>query len=148
MTARPDRLHDDRRRFDHGRPPRHRDAFGPGAWISGGPLGVRTDRWPDPERHTRAAAGLLRRREYGVLGGRPVPSCPVTGRQRHHAAGAAPDGRSPAGADAIALVALAVLFGPLGVLLGTPLTVALYVAVNQPYLRDTLREDVDIPGES
>ena len=46
-----------------------------------------------------------------------------------------------------ALVALAVLFGPLGVLLGAPITVVLYVAVNQLYLRDTLHEDIDVPGE-
>ncbi|UUP18268.1 hypothetical protein NTH_02748 [Nitratireductor thuwali] len=45
-----------------------------------------------------------------------------------------------------ALLAFGVLFGPLGVLLGTPLTVILYVVVNQLYLRDTLQEDVDIPG--
>ncbi|MDZ5696709.1 AI-2E family transporter [Chelativorans sp. M5D2P16] len=45
-----------------------------------------------------------------------------------------------------ALLALGVLFGPLGVLLATPLTVVLYVAVNQLYLRDTLQEDVEIPG--
>lgn len=46
-----------------------------------------------------------------------------------------------------ALVALGLLFGPLGVLLGTPLTVVLYVAVTQLYLRDTLEEDVEIPGD-
>lgn len=46
-----------------------------------------------------------------------------------------------------ALVALAVLFGPLGVLLATPLTVVLYVAVNQLYLRDALGEDVELPGD-
>jgi predicted PurR-regulated permease PerM len=46
-----------------------------------------------------------------------------------------------------ALVALGILFGPLGVLLGTPLTVVLYVAVNQLYVRDTLGEDAEIPGE-
>jgi predicted PurR-regulated permease PerM len=40
-----------------------------------------------------------------------------------------------------------VLFGPLGVLLGTPLTVVLYVAVKQLYLRDTLGEKEDVPGE-
>ena len=46
-----------------------------------------------------------------------------------------------------ALLALGILFGPLGVLLGTPLTVVLYVAVNQLYLRDTLRQDINVPGE-
>lgn len=45
-----------------------------------------------------------------------------------------------------ALVALGVLFGPLGILLGTPLTVVLYVVVVQLYLRDTLQEDVKVPG--
>lgn len=46
-----------------------------------------------------------------------------------------------------ALVALAGLFGPLGVLLGAPLTVVIYVAVNPLYLRDALHEDVNVPGE-
>lgn len=46
-----------------------------------------------------------------------------------------------------ALLALSVLFGPLGLLLATPLTVVLFVAVKELYLRDTLRENTTIPGE-
>jgi len=46
-----------------------------------------------------------------------------------------------------ALLALGVLFGPVGVVLGTPLTVVLYVAVKQLYLRDTLQEPTEVPGE-
>ncbi len=45
-----------------------------------------------------------------------------------------------------AILALGALFGPLGVLLGTPLTVVLYGLVIQLYLRDTLGEDVSPPG--
>lgn len=46
-----------------------------------------------------------------------------------------------------ALVGLGILFGPLGVLLAAPLTVLLYVAVKQLYVRDTLGEKTDVPGE-
>ncbi len=46
-----------------------------------------------------------------------------------------------------ALVAFGVLFGPLGILLGTPLAVVLYVAVKQLYLREVLDEPVELPGE-
>ncbi|MCF6369895.1 AI-2E family transporter [Rhizobium halophilum] len=46
-----------------------------------------------------------------------------------------------------ALVALGTLFGPLGVLLGTPLTVVLYVVVKDLYLGETLHEDVKLPGK-
>ncbi len=46
-----------------------------------------------------------------------------------------------------ALLALSVLFGPLGLLLATPLTVVLFVAVKQLYVRDTLQQETDIPGE-
>jgi predicted PurR-regulated permease PerM len=46
-----------------------------------------------------------------------------------------------------ALVAFGVLFGPLGILLGTPLAVVLYVAVKQLYLREVLDEPVALPGE-
>lgn len=45
------------------------------------------------------------------------------------------------------LLPLAVLFGPIGVLFGTPLTVVIYVMVKQLYLRDTLNRDVAVPGE-
>ncbi|WP_342642164.1 AI-2E family transporter [Rhodoligotrophos ferricapiens] len=46
-----------------------------------------------------------------------------------------------------ALLAFGVLFGPLGVLLATPLTVVCFVMIKQLYLRDTLEERVKIPGE-
>lgn len=46
-----------------------------------------------------------------------------------------------------ALVGLGILFGPLGVLLAAPLTVVLYVAVKQFYVRDTLGEKTEVPGE-
>lgn len=46
------------------------------------------------------------------------------------------------------VLAMGVLFGPLGVLLGTPLTVVVYVAVKQLYLQDALDQKTDIPGAS
>lgn len=46
-----------------------------------------------------------------------------------------------------AVVALGVLFGPLGVILGTPLTIIVMVLVRQLYIRNTLGDDdVSIPG--
>jgi predicted PurR-regulated permease PerM len=47
-----------------------------------------------------------------------------------------------------ALVAFGVLFGPLGIVLATPLTVVSYVAVKQLYLRDALEEETSVPGEN
>lgn len=46
-----------------------------------------------------------------------------------------------------ALVAAGVLFGPLGVVLATPLAVISLVAVKSLYVRHTLGEDVEVPGE-
>jgi predicted PurR-regulated permease PerM len=46
-----------------------------------------------------------------------------------------------------ALLAFGLLFGPLGVILGTPMTVVLYVLVKQLYVRDALQEPSHIPGE-
>lgn len=47
-----------------------------------------------------------------------------------------------------AVVALGVLFGPLGVILGTPLTIIVMVMVRQLYIRNTLGDDnVSIPGQ-
>jgi predicted PurR-regulated permease PerM len=46
-----------------------------------------------------------------------------------------------------ALVAFGVLFGPLGIVLATPLAVLTYVAVKQLYVRDTLEEETSVPGE-
>ncbi len=45
------------------------------------------------------------------------------------------------------IVAFGVLFGPLGVILATPLTLVALVLVKSLYLRDALGEDVRIPGE-
>lgn len=46
-----------------------------------------------------------------------------------------------------AIVAIGGLFGFLGLLLATPLTVIGFIAVKQFYLRDTLRQNTSIPGE-
>lgn len=46
-----------------------------------------------------------------------------------------------------ATIGLGVLLGPLGLLLAFPLTVVADVAIRRLYLRDTLGEDVKIPGE-
>ena len=46
-----------------------------------------------------------------------------------------------------ALIAFGVLFGPLGILLATPLAVVAMVCVKVLYVRETLHEDVDVPGE-
>jgi predicted PurR-regulated permease PerM len=46
-----------------------------------------------------------------------------------------------------ALIAAGVLFGPLGVVLATPLAVVALVAIKLLYVRETLGEDVEIPGE-
>ena len=46
-----------------------------------------------------------------------------------------------------ALIAIGVLFGPLGVLLSTPLAVVIFVCVKQLYVRETLHEETEIPGE-
>ncbi len=46
-----------------------------------------------------------------------------------------------------AVIALGTLFGPLGILLATPLTVVLLVLVKQLYIRDTLHETTKLPGE-
>lgn len=44
------------------------------------------------------------------------------------------------------IVAFGVLFGPLGIVLGTPLAVLVHVLVKQLYLRDGLNEDVSVSG--
>jgi predicted PurR-regulated permease PerM len=46
-----------------------------------------------------------------------------------------------------AVVAMGVLFGPLGLLLGFPLAIVLDVAVRRLYVRDTLGEHVEIMGK-
>lgn len=46
-----------------------------------------------------------------------------------------------------AIVALGIVFGPMGVVLGVPLTVVLLVMVKQLYVRETLGEATSVPGE-
>jgi predicted PurR-regulated permease PerM len=53
----------------------------------------------------------------------------------------------PAAMGLFAVVAIGVLFGPLGLLLGYPLAIVINVAVRRLYVRDTLGEDVEISGE-
>ncbi len=47
-----------------------------------------------------------------------------------------------------AVVAIGTVFGPLGLLLATPLTVVGFVMVKELYIRDTLGEPTTIPGEA
>jgi predicted PurR-regulated permease PerM len=47
-----------------------------------------------------------------------------------------------------ALVAMGVLFGPLGLLFGFPLVIVTDVAIRRLYVRDALGERVEIPGEA
>jgi predicted PurR-regulated permease PerM len=44
------------------------------------------------------------------------------------------------------VVAMAIVFGPLGLLLATPLTVVAFVLVKKLYIVDTLHEKTDVPG--
>jgi len=46
-----------------------------------------------------------------------------------------------------AVVALGILFGPLGLLLGYPLAIVIDVAVRRLYVRETLGEHVEIASE-
>jgi predicted PurR-regulated permease PerM len=46
-----------------------------------------------------------------------------------------------------AILAFGVLFGPLGILLATPLAVVGYVLVNRLWIAEALDEPVDLPGE-
>lgn len=46
-----------------------------------------------------------------------------------------------------AVIAIAVLFGPLGVLLGYPLAIVADIAIRRLYIRDTLDEPVEILGD-
>ena len=46
-----------------------------------------------------------------------------------------------------AVVAFGVLFGPLGILFATPLAVVAFVAVKKLWVRDTLGEPTEVPGE-
>lgn len=46
-----------------------------------------------------------------------------------------------------AIVAFGILFGPMGILFATPLTVVAFVLVKKLWIRDTLHEETDLPGE-
>ena len=54
----------------------------------------------------------------------------------------------PPAVTMFALLAFALLFGPLGVLLATPLAVVCLVLVKQLWVHDTLGEEVSLPGDS
>jgi predicted PurR-regulated permease PerM len=47
----------------------------------------------------------------------------------------------------LAILAFGVLFGSLGVILATPLAVVVLVAIKKLWVRDTLEESTDLPGE-
>ena len=53
----------------------------------------------------------------------------------------------PPAVGLVAVVAIGVLFGPLGLLLGYPLAIVIDIAVRRLYVRETLGEDVEIVGE-
>jgi predicted PurR-regulated permease PerM len=46
------------------------------------------------------------------------------------------------------VIAVGLLFGVVGVLIAAPLTVVLYVLVKQLYIRETLGEHTEVPGEA
>lgn len=45
------------------------------------------------------------------------------------------------------IVGLSLLFGPLGLVFSVPLTLVLLIMIKRLYVRDTLGEDTDVPGE-
>ena len=53
----------------------------------------------------------------------------------------------PPAVGLFAVVAIGVLFGPLGLVLGYPLAVVIDVAVRKLYVRATLGEKVEVAGE-
>lgn len=53
----------------------------------------------------------------------------------------------PAGLLLLAVLAFGILFGVLEIVIASPLAVVTYVAVKKLYLRDTLKEKTDIPGQ-
>ncbi|KFB10134.1 AI-2E family transporter [Nitratireductor basaltis] len=53
----------------------------------------------------------------------------------------------PPAVTLFAVLAFGILFGPLGILLATPLAVLCLVTIKQLWMRDTLDEDVALPGE-
>jgi predicted PurR-regulated permease PerM len=54
----------------------------------------------------------------------------------------------PPAVTLFAVVAFGLLFGPLGILFATPLAVVVMVAVQKLWVRDTLGEPIDVPGDS
>jgi len=48
----------------------------------------------------------------------------------------------------LGIVAISLLFGPAAVIFAAPIVVVVFVAVKVLYVRDTLGEDTEIPGES
>ena len=48
----------------------------------------------------------------------------------------------------LGIVAISFLFGTVAIIFAAPIAVILYVAINKLYVRDSLGEDVAIPGES
>ncbi|MGA7383831.1 MAG: AI-2E family transporter [Methylocella sp.] len=48
----------------------------------------------------------------------------------------------------LGIVAISLMFGPAAVILAAPIVVVVFVAVKVLYVRDTLGEDTEIPGES
>jgi predicted PurR-regulated permease PerM len=53
----------------------------------------------------------------------------------------------PPAVGLFAVVAIGILFGPLGLLLGYPLAIVIDVAVRRLYVREALGERVEIAGE-
>jgi predicted PurR-regulated permease PerM len=54
----------------------------------------------------------------------------------------------PPAVTLFAVVAFGLLFGWLGVLFATPLAVVVFVAVQKLWVRGTLGEPTDVPGET
>lgn len=47
----------------------------------------------------------------------------------------------------LGMVAVELIFGPIGVIVAAPITVAAFLAIKMFYIRDTLHQPTDIPGE-
>ena len=52
----------------------------------------------------------------------------------------------PPGVTIFSILAMGILFGPLGALFGAPLTVVVFVAVKKLWIRETLGEETELPG--
>jgi len=55
--------------------------------------------------------------------------------------------RLPPALTIFAIIGFGLLFGPLGILFATPLLVVVFVSVKKLWVRDTLDEDTELPGE-